>query len=111
LVKQFEIIKNNTSNDIFWLGNSYNYWNSYLWYNPDEIIESLNIPILLLIGERDRQVAVESVIYLQERFKHKTNLQIKIIPDLDHSFIDSNGNKQFGKVLKEMVLPWYKSTL
>ncbi|MHC1739148.1 MAG: dienelactone hydrolase family protein [Ignavibacteriaceae bacterium] len=111
LLNQFEIMRNNPSSDKYWLGNSYKYWNSYLWYNPAEIIETLKIPILMIIGERDRNVPVESVRDLHERFMHKTNLQIKIIPDLDHSFTDSNGDKQFGKILKQIVLPWYKSTL
>ena len=110
LQKQYSIIKNNPSSEQFWLGHSYKYWNSFLWYNPDEIIEKLDIPLLHIIGGRDRSVPVESIEYLMERFKHKTNLEFHIIPDLDHSFTDSNGNKQFNRVLKEIVLPWYKST-
>jgi len=110
LQKQYDIIKNNPSSEKIWLGHSYKYWNSFLWYNPENIIEKLDIPILHIIGERDRSVPVESIEYLMERFKHKKNLEYHIIPDLDHSFTDSNGNKQFNKVLKEIVLPWYKST-
>lgn len=111
LQRQYNNVKKNPSKDKLWLSHSYKYWNSYLWYNPDAIIEKLDIPILHLIGERDKSVPVESVKYLQERFKHKTNLRIIIIPGLDHSFIDSSGNKQFGRILKEIVLPWYNSTL
>jgi esterase/lipase len=111
LQRKYSDIKSNPSINKFWLGHSYYYWNSYLWYNPDEIIEKLEIPILHIIGERDRSVPVESVEYLKEKFKDKTNLQFRIIPDLDHSFVDPQGNKQFGKVLKEIILPWYKSTL
>jgi len=81
-----------------------------LWYNPEEIIEKIDTPILHIIGERDRSVPVESIEYLMKRYNHKKNLEFHIIPDLDHSFTDSNGNKQFNKVLKEIVLPWYKST-
>ncbi len=110
LQNQYNIIKSNPSSKKSWLGHSYKYWNSYLWYNPDQILEKLDIPILHIIGERDRNVPVKSIKYLMERFKHKKNLEYHIIPGLDHSFIDSNGNKQMDKVLKEIVLPWYKST-
>jgi len=111
LEKQFEIIKGTPSENKFWLGHSYKYWNSYLWYNPDKIIDSLKIPILIIIGDRDRNVPVESVEFLQEKYKHKINLTIKIVTDLDHQFMDSKGNRQFSRVLKEIILPWYKSTL
>jgi len=110
LQNQYDVIKNNPSSEQIWLGHSYKYWNSYLWYNPEEIIEKIDTPILHIIGERDRSVPVESIEYLMKRYNHKKNLEFHIIPDLDHSFTDSNGNKQFNKVLKEIVLPWYKST-
>ena len=111
LEKQFKIIKNNPSENKLWLGHSYKYWNSYLWYNPDNIIDSLTIPILILIGDRDRNVPVESVKYLQKKYKHKSNITIKILNGLDHQYKDAKGSRQFSKVLKENILPWYKSTL
>ncbi|MBT8380584.1 MAG: alpha/beta hydrolase [Ignavibacteria bacterium] len=111
LQSRYSDIRSNPSKDKFWLGHSYYYWNSYLWYNPNKIIEKLEIPILHIIGERDSSVPVESVEYLKEKFRNKTNLQFRIIPDLDHSFVDSKGNKQFNKVLIEIILPWYKGTI
>jgi pimeloyl-ACP methyl ester carboxylesterase len=110
LEKQFKIIKDNPSENKLWLGHSYKYWNSYLWYNPDNIIDSLTIPILILIGDKDRYVPVESVKYLQKKYKYKTNITIKILKGLDHQYKDSKGNRQFSKVLKDIILPWYKST-
>jgi hypothetical protein len=110
LQKQYFLIKNNPSSEQYWLGHSYKYWNSFLWYNPDLFIEKLEIPVLLINGARDKSVPVESIERMKERFKHKPNLEFHIIPDLDHSFTDSKGNKHFNRVLKEIILPWYKST-
>lgn len=103
-------IKNNANSDKRFLGYTYKYWYSYIFYDVDSFYNKLSIPTLVIIGEKDMNVPCESVSFLKEKFKNKSNFYCHIIPDLNHNFIDSKGNKQFRKVLNDIVIPWFEKT-
>jgi pimeloyl-ACP methyl ester carboxylesterase len=103
-------IKENPTNEKCFLGYTYKYWNSYMFYDIDSYYEKLKIPALIVMGEKDMSVPCESAQYLKEKFKSNPNFTVEIIPDLNHSFIDSKGEKQFNKVLKNIIYPWFKRT-
>jgi pimeloyl-ACP methyl ester carboxylesterase len=69
-----------------WFGNPYRWWSDVLDYDPIPAYLSLNIPILLAIGEDDSSVPVESVNYLINKFKEagKNNLNATIYPNANH---------------------------
>jgi len=110
LNKQLDDIKNNPTNDEYFLGHTYKYWNSYIYYDIDDFYDKLNIPSLIIIGERDMSVPCESVSHLKEKYKSKKNFSLHIIPDLDHQLVDSKGKKQFNKIMIDIVYPWFEKT-
>ncbi len=103
-------IKNNATINKLFLGYTYKYWNSYIYYDIDSFYDKLSIPTIVIVGENDASIPVESVTRLQERYKDRKNLSFYVIPNVNHFFIDSEGNNKFSKVLKDVIYPWYKST-
>jgi pimeloyl-ACP methyl ester carboxylesterase len=103
-------IKNNPTTEKRFLGASYKYWNSYIFYDVDSFYDKITIPTLVIIGEKDMSVPPESVTHIKEKYKNRSNFSCYIIPDLNHNLIDSKGNKQFRNVLKDYVYPWFKRT-
>ncbi len=103
-------IKNNPSTEKRFLGLTYKYWNSYIFYDVDSYYDKLTIPVLLIIGEKDMNVPCESVSYLKDKYKGKNNYTCHIISDLNHNLVDSKGNKRFQNVLKEYVIPWLEKS-
>ena len=99
-------IKKNPVNNKMFLGYTYKYWNSYIFYDVDSYYDKLNIPVLLVIGEKDMSVPCESVSYLKEKYKNNKNYTCRIIYDLNHSLFDSRGNSHFKDVLKNYIVPW-----
>lgn len=69
-----------------WYGNRYRWWSDIMDMDPINDFLSLNMPVLLGIGEEDQSVPVESVRYLEAKFKEagKTNLTVQIYPGADH---------------------------
>jgi len=102
-------IKNNPTTKKRFLGSTYKYWNSYIFYDTDSFYDKLTIPTLVIIGEKDMSVPCESVSFLKEKYKNNKNFSCYIIPDLDHSLMDSKGNKHFKDVLTDYVLPWLEN--
>jgi fermentation-respiration switch protein FrsA (DUF1100 family) len=103
-------IKENPTDEKCFLGYTYKYWNSYMYYDIDSYYEKLKIPALIVMGEKDMSVPCESAMHLKEKFKSNPNFKVEIVPDLNHFFIDSKGEKQFNKVLKNIIYPWFKRT-
>lgn len=101
-------IKNNPTVNKMFLGSTYKYWNSYIYYDVDRDFEKLKIPTLVLVGENDNSIPIESVLSLKE--KHKKNLSAYVIPGVDHEFKDKEGNKKFSEILRNIILPWLKET-
>lgn len=108
LQKKFKAIKDNPTDEQFWLGHTYKYWDSYLDYKPAKYLSKLNIPVLYIIGGEDKSVPYQSVEYLADKFVDKRNFRFEIIPELDHSFTDKSGSNKIKQILKDIILPWYK---
>jgi esterase/lipase len=103
-------IKDNPDTDKYFLGNTYKYWNSYIYYDIDRYYEKLKIPALVIMGEKDFSVPYESALYLKEKFQKNNLFTVEIIPDADHLFVNSKGEKQFNNILKTIIYPWFKRT-
>ncbi|MDP2366396.1 MAG: alpha/beta hydrolase [Ignavibacteria bacterium] len=103
-------IKNNPTTEKQFLGFTYKYWNSYIFYDIDSEYDKLKIPTLVIVGENDMSIPVESVLSLKERYKNRNNFSFHVIPDVDHFFIDFEGNKKFPEVYRNIIIPWFKLT-
>lgn len=92
--KGIEKIKNNPNSlEETWFGNPYFWWSRILDYNPIPDYLSLDIPILLAIGEKDSSVPLESAEYLESVFKKagKTNLVVYKYKNANHR-LDAGGH-------------------
>ncbi|MCE1165061.1 MAG: alpha/beta hydrolase [Bacteroidetes bacterium] len=103
-------IRENPAENKSFLGCTYKYWNSYLFADIDSDYEKLNVPVLVIMGEKDFSVPCESALHLKEKFTSHKNITVEIIPGLNHSLIDEKGEKHFAKVLREFILPWFENT-
>ncbi len=108
LQQKFDLIRNKPSHKKFWLGHSHKYWNSYLWYSPEQYISRLHIPILYVIGNRDESVPVETVLYLQNKLSSKKNISFYVAPGLDHRFTNQDGNNKINEIIEQVVIPWFE---
>ncbi len=71
------------------LGVSAAYWIDLRDYNTIDIAKTLNMPILVLQGERDYQVLkTEDFEGWKEALNHKPNATFKLFPKLNHLFIE-----------------------
>lgn len=68
------------------LGMTPRYWTSVLDVDPLAVYRRVSQPILLIIGEQDENVPVESALHLKEIFAHegRRNLTLEIVPGADH---------------------------
>jgi pimeloyl-ACP methyl ester carboxylesterase len=81
-----EISSDPSSIDKSWYGNRYRWWSDVMDIAPIDDYLTLDIPILVGIGEQDESVPVESVRFLDAQFRRagKHNLAVRIYPDADH---------------------------
>ena len=49
-------------------------------------------------------------IYWQHTYSLVNLFTVEIIPDADHLFVNSKGEKQFNNILKTIIYPWFKRT-
>ncbi|RAK10238.1 pimeloyl-ACP methyl ester carboxylesterase [Halanaerobium saccharolyticum] len=108
LQNKFDEIRNNPSPDKFWFGCTYKKWNSYLDYSPEEYITDLDIPLLFIIGKKDKMVPYQSVEYLAKKLRDKVNFRFEILPGLNHSFTDKDGNNKMNYIIEQIIFPWYR---
>lgn len=75
-----------------WYGNRYRWWSDIMDIEPITDLLKLDIPILVGIGARDQSVPVESVYFLESKFKEtgKDNLIVRVYPGADHR-LNANG--------------------
>lgn len=75
-------------------GHSYKYWSTILDVNIGDILLSLDIPIVMAMGELDESVPIETAYALKQRFSSqgKNNLNLFIFPDSDHRLYDKRRN-------------------
>ncbi|MGE5579593.1 MAG: alpha/beta fold hydrolase [Bacillota bacterium] len=73
------------------MGASKAYWDDIMAYNPVETAKSLNLPMLILQGERDYQVTMEDFGLWEEALEGKDGTLLKSFPALNHLFIPGEG--------------------
>ena len=89
------------------LGAPVKYWLDLKSYNPVETAKSLEIPILILQGERDYQVTLKDVEGWEDRLSDKENVEFKRYPKLNHLFIEGEGKSDPAEYYKEGHIPEY----
>ena len=80
-----------TPSSEFSLGIPASWWQDVRGYNPAEVAKNLAMPILLLQGGRDYQVAKTDFELWQRAMKDKANAKLVFFPDLNHLFITGKG--------------------
>jgi len=73
------------------LGLPAEYWLDLKGYNPVEAAAKLNIPILVIHGERDFQVPAQDLKLWQEGLGERRNVTIHSYPALDHLMVAGEG--------------------
>lgn len=76
------------------LGYPYRYWSSIVDFDPAAVYLSLKIPILVVFGEADQSVPLESARFLEARFQEagKENFQLLTIAGARHALIAGGKN-------------------
>ena len=62
---------------------------NWMEYNPQELIEDLEIPVLLINGTKDLQVSVMEAQLLKD---HKADAELVIIENMNHLLFEINGD-------------------
>jgi len=89
-----DIYKHPKSLEKQWLGHPYKKWVNATEPAINNLLQ-IDIPIFVAIGAKDKAVPMESSLLIPIEFiRHqKTNLTYKVYPNLDHSFIVVDENK------------------
>jgi len=83
---------------------------SWMQYNPQDIIKTLDMPILIINGTKDLQASVEEANSLKDA---ATDAQLKIIDKMNHVLFVIDGddlensksyNESFREISQEMML-------
>lgn len=100
------------------LGMPVDYWKDLHNYRPLDIVKTLNIPILILQGERDYQVlASKDFKGWKDTLNHRENVEFKLFPKLNHLLMTGEGKSTpqeytvGGHVEKEVInsiIRWIK---
>jgi predicted esterase len=71
-------------------GHSYKYWSSLLDINIGNLLLSLDIPIVMAMGEQDESVPIDTAYALKQRFveREKQNFHLYAFPNADHRLYD-----------------------
>lgn len=109
-----------TSSEKLPLGIPASYWFDLRNYNPVAIAQKLNVPMLILQGERDYQNSMMDFIEWKKALSSKQNVTFKSYSDLNHLFIKGTGRSSpaeynvSGNVSETVVgdiVKWIKSQL
>ena len=65
------------------------FMSNWMQYNPQKLIENLEIPVLLINGTKDLQVSTKEAQLLKE---HKTDAELVIIENMNHLLFEINGD-------------------
>ncbi len=91
------------------LGAPKSYWADLATYDPVSTAQSLQIPLLIVQGERDYQVTMTDFARWNETFYQTPSVMLKTYPSLNHFFIVGTGvpnNTEYlieGHVAEEVV--------
>ncbi len=105
-----DIRKHPNSTQKEFMGHPYIYWSNVLFENPMNYYSIINIPVLLVIGEKDKSVPVESARFLRDEFKKlkKSNLKYIEYKNCNHILTDNNQRNHKKDFFKIMV-DWYNN--
>lgn len=82
------------------------YWADLKSHDPVEILDRLNIPALIMQGERDYQVTIKD-FERWGRLSSKENITLKLYPKLNHLFMEGEGKSTPEEYYKEGHIPEY----
>lgn len=100
-----------TNDSLLWSGHTYKRWKSYLMDSSYLYLSNVNIPILLLHGDADYNVPVESARALADCFKAKgkNNLHYIEYKGLDHTLYSIQDKKNHYPFIEIDVMKWLTS--
>lgn len=108
--RQMDLIRSRKiDKDEFILGAPGSYWLDLIEYKPLEILKRINIPVLILHGDRDFQVSTDDFSLWKEELKDKGQVLFKLYKGLNHLFIFGEGKPTIseyyrpGNVSKEVI--------
>lgn len=103
LENQFADIRANPDSSKVWSGQAYRWWHEVLDRNYIDDLLALEIPVMMIQGERDRSVPVRSGRAVKRAFEDagQSNLEYREYPELDHGMVDADGNARLGRVIAE----------
>lgn len=67
------------------------YWLDLRGYQPAEKAKTLDMPMLILQGERDYQVTIKDFAIWQEALSSRSDVKSKLYPGLNHLFMEGDG--------------------
>lgn len=73
------------------LGGTKAYWDDLTAYDPVSTAKSLDLPMLILQGERDYQVTMEDFGIWKDGLGSRNNVTLKSLPGLNHLFMQGEG--------------------
>lgn len=86
-----ENINKATPNDSVLAPFTTNYWLYLKGYQPPQLALKINVPLLVLQGERDYQVKMKDFNLWKSTFNNKTTVAYKSYPALNHLFLEGEG--------------------
>jgi dienelactone hydrolase len=87
------------------LGAPGSYWLDLMSYDPLKTLKGMNIPVLILQGDRDFQVTLEEFNIWKEELKDKPNVSFKLCKGLNHLFISGEGKSGIEEYYKPGNIP------
>lgn len=101
-------IKAHPDADTLWAGHPYRRWSSFMFRRPGDDLLKVDRPILLVHGDRDSSVPVESARALKGMFDGagKTNLTLVEIPGADHTFADPGTGVSRRPMVELAIVGW-----
>jgi pimeloyl-ACP methyl ester carboxylesterase len=101
-------IQANSETGTMWLGHPYRRWGSYLFDAPLHDLLKVGRPILVMHGDADRSVPVESARALRDAFQKagKPNLTYREYVGVDHRFMHAETGRSAHPLVEVDVVSW-----
>ena len=101
-------VKAHPDADTMWAGHPYRRWSTFMFARPADDLLKVECPILLVHGDKDESVPIESARALAEAFRiaGKTNLKLVEIVGADHGFGDGKTARSFLPLVEVEGVRW-----
>jgi len=112
LLLQFkDIMADPKSTEKMWYGHTYLRWSSFCTIDPLDYLLELDIPILIVGAGKDINSPIAGLDYIPIAFTvaGKTNLEYKVYPNCDHSFVNVNSGEYVLDEVIEYMMQWLKT--